>query len=74
MTRYLENRDATMRRLDKQLPSAAYEVLEDQTEAGLEAAIARLSEQADVHRHRHARPRRSDRPRRIPRPIRWSRR
>jgi len=48
MTRYLENRDATTRRLDKQLPCAAYEVLEDQTEAGLEAAIARLSEQADV--------------------------
>jgi chromosome partitioning protein len=48
MTRYLENRDATTRRLDKQLPRAAYEVLEDQTEAGLEAAIARLSEQADV--------------------------
>jgi chromosome partitioning protein len=48
MTRYLENRDATMRRLDKQLPRAAYEVLEDQTETGLEAAIARLSEEADV--------------------------
>ena len=48
MTRYLENRDATMRRLDKQLPQAAYEVLEDQSETGLETAIARLSEQADV--------------------------
>jgi chromosome partitioning protein len=48
MTRYLENRDATMRRLDKQLTYAAYEVLEDQTEAGLDAAIARLAEQADV--------------------------
>jgi chromosome partitioning protein len=48
MTRYLENRDATMRRLDKQLAYAAYEVLEDQTEAGLDAAIARLAEQADV--------------------------
>ena len=48
MTRYFENRDATMRRLDKQLAYAAYEVLEDQTEAGLEAAIARLSEKADV--------------------------
>ena len=48
MTRYLENRDATMRRLDKQLPQAAYEVLEDQSETGLEAAIARLSQQADV--------------------------
>ena len=39
MTRYLENRDATMRRLDKQLAYAAYEVLDDQTEAGLDAAI-----------------------------------
>jgi len=48
MTRYLENRDATMRRLDKQLTYAAYEVLEDQTEAGLEAAIARLGDEADV--------------------------
>ena len=48
MTRYLENRDATMRRLDKQLPYAPYEVLEDQTDAGLEAAIARLSANADV--------------------------
>jgi chromosome partitioning protein len=48
MTRYLENRDATMRRLDKQLAYAAYEVLEDQSETGLEAAISRLGEQADV--------------------------
>src|SRR5687768_7607494 len=48
MTRYLENRDATMRRLDRQLPRAPYEVLEDQSEAGLEAAIARLSAAADV--------------------------
>ncbi|MBA3668385.1 MAG: AAA family ATPase [Sphingomonas sp.] len=48
LTRYLENRDATMRRLDKRLAHAAYEVLEDQTEAGLEAAIARLSKIADV--------------------------
>ena len=48
MTRYLENRDATMRRLDKQLAYAANEVLEDQSEAGLEAAISRLGEQADV--------------------------
>ena len=48
MTRYLENRDATMRRLEKQLPQAAYEVLEDQSETGLEAAISRLGEQADV--------------------------
>ncbi|MDP9422409.1 MAG: division plane positioning ATPase MipZ [Pseudomonadota bacterium] len=48
MTRYFENRDATMRRLDKTLHQVAYEVLEDQTEAGLEAAVARLSDKADV--------------------------
>jgi chromosome partitioning protein len=46
MTRYLENRDATMRRLDKDLAKAAYEVLDDG--ASLEDAIARLSEKADV--------------------------
>src|SRR5207237_5942102 len=48
MTRYLENRDATMRRLEKELPKAAYEVLDDQTEEGLTAAIDRLAEHADV--------------------------
>ncbi|MDQ3079439.1 MAG: division plane positioning ATPase MipZ [Pseudomonadota bacterium] len=48
MTRYFENRDATMRRLDKQLKHAAYEVLDDQSETGLDTAIARLSEQCDV--------------------------
>ena len=48
MTRYLENRDATMRRLDKKLAVAAYEVLDDQSEAGLDAAIERLSGQCDV--------------------------
>ena len=48
MTRYLENRAATMRRLEKDLPAAAFEVLDDHSEAGLAAAIARLSEQADV--------------------------
>jgi chromosome partitioning protein len=48
MTRYLENRDATMRRLDKPLPRAGFEVLEDQSEAGLEAAIDRLSAECDV--------------------------
>src|SRR6185312_10866833 len=48
MTRYLENRDATMRRLEKALPVAAYEVLEDHSEAGLNAAIERLAQQADV--------------------------
>src|SRR5438552_13418784 len=48
MTRYLENRDATMRRLEKELPHAAYEVLDDHSEQGLIAAIARLAEKADV--------------------------
>ena len=48
MTRYLENRDATMRRLDKPLPQARYEVLDDHSVPGLTAAIARLSEDADV--------------------------
>ncbi|MBA3834555.1 MAG: ATPase, partial [Sphingomonas sp.] len=48
MTRYFENRDATMRRLDKKLKFATYEVLDDQSEAGLVAAIERLSEQCDV--------------------------
>ena len=48
MTRYLENRDATMRRLDKHLAHAAYEVLDDQSEAGLAAAIDRLSAENDV--------------------------
>lgn len=48
MTRYLENRDATMRRLERQLPGALYEVLDDQTEAGLEAAVSRLSANVDV--------------------------
>src|SRR5690242_7853745 len=47
-TRYLENRDATIRRLEADLPQAAYEVLEDHSEDALSAAIGRLSEQADV--------------------------
>jgi chromosome partitioning protein len=48
MTRYFENRDATMRRLDTQLPHAAYEVLEEQTEEALGAVLARLSQGTDV--------------------------
>src|SRR3954451_19684076 len=48
MTRYFENRDATMRRIETQLPHAAYEVLEDHSEAGLLTAIERLSADADV--------------------------
>ena len=48
MTRYFENRDATMRRLDKQLPHVGYEVLEDQSDAGLDAALERLSRDSEV--------------------------
>ena len=48
LTRYLENRDATVARLGKPLPRAAFEVLEQQDEAGLAAALDRLSRQADV--------------------------
>ena len=48
MTRYLENRDATMRRLEKELPRAAYEVLEDHREEALTAATERLAAEADV--------------------------
>jgi len=48
MARYLENRDATMRRLDKELPHVSYEVLEDQSDTGLDAAITRLSADAEV--------------------------
>jgi chromosome partitioning protein len=48
MTRYLENRDATMRRLEKALPRAGYEVLEDDSDAGFSAAVERLSEDTDV--------------------------
>ena len=48
MTRYLENRDSTMRRLGKELPQARYEVLEEQSEERLQAALARLGAEADV--------------------------
>ena len=47
-TRYLENRDATMRRLGVQLPQAAYKVLEDQSEEALNAALHELGQRADV--------------------------
>ena len=47
-TRYLENRDATMRRTGETLPQATYEVLDDQSVEGLDAAIDRLSAQSDV--------------------------
>jgi len=48
LTRYLENRAATMRRLEADLPQPAFEVLEDHSEAGLDAAIGRLAQLADV--------------------------
>ena len=47
-TRYLENRAATIRRTGTELPQPLFEVLEEQTVEALEAAIARLAEQADV--------------------------
>ena len=48
MTRYLENRDATMRRLEKDLPQARFEVLGEQAEDALSVAIDRLAQEADV--------------------------
>jgi chromosome partitioning protein len=48
MTRYLENREATMKRLDKQLAEAKFEVVEDLTETNLDAAIDRIAPTADV--------------------------
>jgi chromosome partitioning protein len=48
MTRYLDNRTATIKRLDVALPHPAYEVLEQHDEAALEAAVGRLSAAADV--------------------------
>ena len=48
MTRYLENRDATIRRLETPLPHAAYEVLENLDEGAFGDAIDRLSSDADV--------------------------
>jgi chromosome partitioning protein len=48
MTRYLENREATIRRLGKPLAQARFEVLEQQDETALAAAIDRLSADADV--------------------------
>ena len=48
MTRYLDNRATTIKRLDVGLPQPAFEVLEQQDDAGLSAAIERLSADADV--------------------------
>ena len=47
-TRYLENRDATVRRTGEPLARAAYEVLEDQNLNALNAAIDRLAPRSDV--------------------------
>jgi chromosome partitioning protein len=46
MTRYLENRDSTMRRLEKTLPQAKYAVLEEGV--SFEEAVARVALDADV--------------------------
>jgi chromosome partitioning protein len=48
MTRYLENRAATVRRLEKDLPVARFEVLEELSDAAFDAAIAGLSADCDV--------------------------
>jgi len=48
MTRYLENRDATMRRLGKNLPQAKYRVFEGDSVEGLELALRELAEDVDV--------------------------
>ena len=66
MTRYLENRDATMRRLDKQLPQARLRSARGPERRRPRRRDRRLAEQARRDRHRHARPRRPDRPRRDP--------
>lgn len=47
-TRYLENRDATMRRLMKNLPQAKYRVFEGDSVEGLELALRELAEDVDV--------------------------
>jgi chromosome partitioning protein len=47
-TRYLENRAATIKRTGVDLPQPAFAVLDDQTEAGLDAAIAALSADVDI--------------------------
>ncbi|HET9810423.1 MAG TPA: division plane positioning ATPase MipZ [Sphingomicrobium sp.] len=46
MTRYLENRDSTMRRLDKPLPQVRYEVLAEGQNFG--HVVERLAQDADV--------------------------
>ena len=48
MTRYLENRDATMRRLEKELPQATYHVLEEHSER--DEILLAAAERGDVLR------------------------
>jgi len=48
MTRYLDNRAATIKRLDVDLPQPVFEVLEQQDQVGLAAAFDRLCADADV--------------------------
>ncbi len=45
--RYLENRDATMKRLNVDIPQPFYEVFEDENLAGLERQIERMSHGVD---------------------------
>jgi chromosome partitioning protein len=48
MTRYLENRDATMRRLNTRLPQAKFQVFEGDGVEGLDLALRELCREADV--------------------------
>ena len=48
MTRYLDNRATSIKRLDVALPQPSFEVLEQQDDAGLAAAIDRLAAVSDV--------------------------
>ncbi|MFL6772825.1 MAG: division plane positioning ATPase MipZ, partial [Sphingomicrobium sp.] len=48
MTRYFENRDATMRRLGMQLPQARYGVFEGDNIEGLDLALTDLTQDVDV--------------------------
>jgi chromosome partitioning protein len=48
MTRYFENRDATIRRLDKTLHCARYAVVEELSEKNFEAAVADMADDVDV--------------------------
>jgi chromosome partitioning protein len=48
MTRYFENREATIRRLEKPLHRARFKVVEDLSEANLEAVIDGMAADVDV--------------------------